>query len=236
MFTPTACRGCSSVQVVSSTIRWIQTACKEGVPATNTPPRRLVKSVSEYHVMHCQRLAGAFSDPASKRTANEVDWDRAALKACKLAEAMKPSDLAACTTAFADGRKRDIRVMYVLGEEAIARRKSFTPTEVALMLTAYARLGVRNEPLFEALSLQLLPNLQTTDIDADNTVKPVEHNTVKPVDSGRAAAEISNEVLQQVVDAHERLSLHALHAYRGIRRLLIDRNSKTERLTCEHGP
>ena len=39
--------------------------------------------------------------------------------------------------------RRDFRVFYILGQEAIGKAESFEPTEALEMLEAYAKVGVR---------------------------------------------------------------------------------------------
>eukprot|EP00933_Yihiella_yeosuensis_P064413 TRINITY_DN67787_c0_g1_i1.p1 TRINITY_DN67787_c0_g1~~TRINITY_DN67787_c0_g1_i1.p1 ORF type:complete len:281 (+),score=53.26 TRINITY_DN67787_c0_g1_i1:84-926(+) len=116
--------------------------------------RRQVMSVAELHVVHCEKLAK--SPPRGGTAVIDASWDWAGLRACKMADVMKPNELARCASAFAQADRRDFRLSFVLAEEAISKTKDFGPLEASAMMKAYARSKVRNEPLFEAFGNRLL--------------------------------------------------------------------------------
>jgi len=162
-------------------------------------PRR-PKSVGELHALHCERLS------SSPKTA-DVDWQWASLRACKLADTMRPQDIAKCVTALACAQRRDIRLLFILAEEAIRRRDEFAIEDIAEMMAAYATLNVRNEPLFEALGIRTLTLLAHWGIIDDQCVGAFEQSAVDIGNQDTPSTEVVLSSIQRVISAHRTLSL-----------------------------
>jgi len=125
---------------------------------------RMVKSVASMHAEICQKLA-ADTDTSLESSGASRAWAWAGSRTCKLAQDMTPEDLASIADSMARVGLRDMRVLFVLGEVAIEKHSSFQPQAVQQLLRAYAKLKVRNEPLFDALVVRLAA-LGGVDVDA----------------------------------------------------------------------
>eukprot|EP00811_Abedinium_folium_P005845 NODE_15378_length_1053_cov_2.942765.p1 GENE.NODE_15378_length_1053_cov_2.942765~~NODE_15378_length_1053_cov_2.942765.p1 ORF type:complete len:294 (-),score=92.50 NODE_15378_length_1053_cov_2.942765:105-986(-) len=159
--------------------------------------RRRVKSVAQLHIEYCEALIDSPRGWDGK--AADVTWDWAARRACKLAEIMNPRELALCAATFARAGRRDMRLFFMLAQEAIERRASFSAAAAARMSAAYARVRIRNEPLFEKFGARVARLAADDDTGADA--------------AARAGGRPSAKVLAVLVLAHAELSLLDLPAY-----------------------
>lgn len=158
-----------------------------------------MRTIGELHAAHCEALAA--TQPSGGSATVEAAWQWAGLRACKLAEDMRPQDLAACASALARGGRRDMRALFVLAEVAVARSQDFGIVESGRMLDAYAALGVRNEVLFEALGGRLAALMGGAGAGA---AMPQGQETVD--------AEHAREAVATAIAAHARLQFTALPA------------------------
>lgn len=197
-------------------------AAPKGVPQV-APEESLGMSVEQLHVVHCSRLADAATStpahagadraprPATRggKPPTEVDWEWAALRACKLAATMRPADIASCAAAFARAGRRDVRLLFTLAEAALSKKTSFGAEAIAELLRAYATLGVRNEPLFEALGGRLA-DFVSEEGDSDGL-----HEQGQDADCGAAGAtpRIALAVAHALI-AHADLGFTELPAFR----------------------
>lgn len=170
--------------------------------STTIESRRRVRSVGELHIAHCSRLVAA-SKSMEKKVAS-VTWEWAALRACKLAENMTPRELSLCAATFAQAQHRNMRVFFMLGEEAIKKKGLFGPQAVATILSSYASVRIRNEPLFEAMSMKIAK------LSLDE-------------DAVKDAPKLNAKTLLLIVIAHVEISLTGLSMYPVLCSVLVPR-------------